>query len=63
VDLVLSDKPYIVDVNPRPTTSIIGISRVIDKEIGGLILDAYRDRLPESVNIISEEVIYKLDEL
>ncbi|OFV68139.1 MAG: protein containing ATP-grasp fold, DUF201-type [Candidatus Syntrophoarchaeum caldarius] len=63
VDLVLSDKPYIVDVNPRPTTSIIGISRVIDKEIGGLILDAYRNRLPESVNIISEEVIYKLDEL
>jgi len=63
VDLVLSDKPYIVDVNPRPTTSIIGISRVIDQEIGSLILDACRDRLPESVNIISEEVIYKLDEL
>jgi len=34
VDIVLGDMPYVVDVNPRPTTSIIGISRVMNEEIG-----------------------------
>ncbi|RJS70989.1 MAG: ATP-grasp domain-containing protein [Candidatus Syntrophoarchaeum sp. WYZ-LMO15] len=63
VDIVLADRPYIVDVNPRPTTSIIGINQVIDREIGGLILDARLERLPESINIIEREVTYRLDEL
>ncbi len=63
VDIILSDKPYIVDVNPRPTTSIIGVNQVIDREIGGLILDARLGKLPDSINIVGEEVAYMLDEL
>ncbi len=38
VDIVLGDKPYVVDVNPRPTTSIIAIARVLETEIAELIL-------------------------
>ncbi|MFQ6120170.1 MAG: ATP-grasp domain-containing protein, partial [Methanosarcinales archaeon] len=41
IDMVLGDKIYVVDVNPRPTTSIIGINRVINYEIGDLILRAF----------------------
>lgn len=49
IDIVLGDKPYIVDVNPRPTTSIIGMGSVIDAELGQLIVDARYGRLPNSV--------------
>ncbi len=51
VDIVLGDRPYVVDVNPRPTTSIIGISRVIRDNIGDLILKASVGGLPESVKV------------
>ena len=33
VDIVLADKPYVVDVNPRPTTSLIGITRIMKAQI------------------------------
>lgn len=49
IDIVLGDKPYIVDVNPRPTTSIIGMASVIDAELGQLIVDARYGRLQDSV--------------
>ncbi len=51
VDIVLGDKPYVVDVNPRPTTSIVGVSRVIDREIAELILGARFSEVPENVQI------------
>ncbi len=51
VDIVLGDKPYVVDVNPRPTTSIIGIARVIETEIADLILRSKFGELPESVGV------------
>jgi predicted ATP-grasp superfamily ATP-dependent carboligase len=40
IDFVLGEWPWAVDVNARPTTSIIGIARVMKEEIGGLILGA-----------------------
>ena len=41
VDLIVSsDRIVVVDVNPRPTGSIIGIARCISEEIASLILDA-----------------------
>ncbi|MCK5308183.1 MAG: ATP-grasp domain-containing protein, partial [Zetaproteobacteria bacterium] len=49
IDIVLGDQPYIVDVNPRPTTSIIGMGSVIDAELGQLIVDARYGRLPDGV--------------
>lgn len=51
VDIVLGDKPYVVDVNPRPTTSIIGISRVMEAEIADLILRSRFGELPENVRV------------
>ncbi len=51
VDMVLGDKPYVVDVNPRPTTSIIGIARVLDAEIADLILKSKFGELPADVRV------------
>ncbi len=51
VDIVLGDKPYVVDVNPRPTTSIIGIARVLQAEIADLILRSRFGELPGEVKI------------
>lgn len=62
VDMVLGDKPYVVDVNPRPTTSIIGIARVLDTEIAGLILKARFGELPEHVGLRGS-FTFKKDEL
>lgn len=46
---MLGDKHYIVEVNHRPTTSIIGMRSVIDAELGPLIVDARYSGLPDSV--------------
>ncbi|WP_440948241.1 ATP-grasp domain-containing protein [Methanosarcina sp. T3] len=54
VDIVLSDLPYIVDVNPRPTASLFGISRVMKEEIGDLLLKNRFGELPDSVRIEGE---------
>ncbi len=51
VDIVLGDKPYVVDVNPRPTTSIIAIARVLETEIADLILKSNFGELPEEVSV------------
>jgi len=62
VDIVLGDMPYVVDVNPRPTTSIIGISRVMNEEIGDLIIKSSFGELPDRVKITGT-LIFKKDEL
>jgi predicted ATP-grasp superfamily ATP-dependent carboligase len=48
IDLIVSaDRIVVVDVNPRPTGSIIGISRTINEEIGSILLDAsYGKEIP-----------------
>jgi tyramine---L-glutamate ligase len=54
VDIVLSDLPYVVDVNPRPTASLFGISRVMREEIGELLLMNRFGELPDSVHVEGE---------
>ncbi len=54
VDIVLSELPYVVDVNPRPTASIFGISRVMREEISELLLMNRFGTLPDSVQIEGE---------
>lgn len=54
IDIVLGDVPFVVDVNPRPTTSIIGINKVMQEEIADLILRAKFGDLPEDVDIGSQ---------
>lgn len=61
VDIVLADKPWVIDVNPRLTTSIIGISKVMEEELGELILQAHSGDLPFSVNITNEYNFTKAD--
>ncbi len=62
VDIVLGDKPYVVDVNPRPTTSIIGICRVIGTEIAELILKSRFGELPREVGV-NGSFTFKKEEL
>jgi predicted ATP-grasp superfamily ATP-dependent carboligase len=40
VDLVVADKVYVVDVNPRITTSLVGIAACMNEEIAGILVDA-----------------------
>lgn len=51
IDLVVGDLPRVVDVNPRPTTSIVGISKVMREELADLILRARFATLPERVAV------------
>jgi len=51
IDIVYSDRPYVVDVNPRPTTSIMGLVTVMEENIADLILKARFGTLPESVTL------------
>ena len=61
IDFVLGEKPRAVDVNARPTSSIMGIVRVMKEEIGDLILRASFGGLPEEVHIEGEYVFRKQD--
>jgi len=51
VDVVVADQVYVVDVNPRPTSSIIGIAAVMDEEIGEILIDASKGILPREVHL------------
>lgn len=48
IDFVLGEDgtAYVVDVNPRPTTSIVGIAKVLNYEVSDLILRAKFGTLP-----------------
>ncbi len=48
VDLVLGDQPYVVDVNPRVTTSLVGIVAVMQEEIADVLVRASKGKeLPD----------------
>lgn len=51
VDVVVADRVYVVDVNPRITTSLIGITAVMKEEIAKLIVDASHGQLPDRVHL------------
>ncbi len=61
IDFVLGERSWAVDVNARPTTSIIGIARVMKEEIGDLIVRARFGGLPERVHIEGEYTFRKGD--
>jgi predicted ATP-grasp superfamily ATP-dependent carboligase len=50
VDMVVSDQAYVVDVNPRITTSLIGIAAVLEEEIADLLVRASRGDVPLCVH-------------
>jgi predicted ATP-grasp superfamily ATP-dependent carboligase len=51
VDVVVGDRIYVVDVNPRITTSIIGIAAVMEEEIARILTEASRGGGPEMVHL------------
>lgn len=53
IDFVLADeeRAYVVDVNPRPTTSIVGIARVLNYDVADLILRAKFGTLPNAGDV------------
>ena len=40
IDVVAGEKIYVVDVNPRPTTSLVGIAAVMEEEIADILVRA-----------------------
>jgi len=52
VDMVVADRAYVVDVNPRITTSVIGIAAVMEEEIARILVDASRGGGPEMVHLM-----------
>lgn len=62
IDFILNrGTPYVVDVNPRPTTSIVSICNVMKDEIAELLLKNRFGGLPESVEIHGEHSFSKED--
>lgn len=49
VDIVYGKGPYVVDVNPRPTTAVYGLARTLRTEIGELLLKNISEELPDAV--------------
>ncbi|MDD1673238.1 MAG: ATP-grasp domain-containing protein [Methanomicrobiales archaeon] len=50
VDVVVSDRVYVVDVNPRITTSLIGIAAIMEEEIADLLVRASQGDIPPQVH-------------
>jgi predicted ATP-grasp superfamily ATP-dependent carboligase len=51
IDIVLADRPYVVDVNPRITTSIVGITACMEEEIADVLVKASRGEGPSAVHL------------
>ena len=51
VDVVVGDTVYVVDVNPRITTSIVGIADCMEEEIADLLVAASRGSVPKEVHL------------
>ena len=50
IDMVVADEIYVVDVNSRPTMSLVGIVEVIEEEIAEVLLKATVGLPPEGVH-------------
>jgi predicted ATP-grasp superfamily ATP-dependent carboligase len=51
IDLVVADRVYVVDVNPRITTSIVGIAACMEEEIADLLVRASRGEHLDPVHL------------
>ncbi|NMB77527.1 MAG: ATP-grasp domain-containing protein [Methanomicrobiales archaeon] len=51
IDMIVADKVYVVDVNPRITTSLVGIAACMQEEIAELLVAASKGRGPEHVHL------------
>jgi predicted ATP-grasp superfamily ATP-dependent carboligase len=51
VDVVVADKVYVVDVNPRITTSLVGIAACMKEEIAEILIEASKGGGPKQVHL------------
>jgi tyramine---L-glutamate ligase len=51
VDVVVADKVYVVDVNPRITTSLVGIAACMKEEIADILVAASKGQGPARVHL------------
>jgi len=51
VDVVVADKVYVVDVNPRITTSLVGIAACMKEEIADILVAASKGGGPDQVHM------------
>jgi len=51
VDMIVADRVYVVDVNPRPTTSIVGIAACMEEEIADILVQASKGGGPDAVHL------------
>jgi predicted ATP-grasp superfamily ATP-dependent carboligase len=51
VDVVVADQVYVVDVNPRITTSLVGIASCMNEEIADILVAASKGGGPERVHL------------
>lgn len=58
IDMIVGEKIWVVDVNPRPTMSILGIVNVIDEEIADVLLKATVGKPPEAVHFNGRKSFY-----
>ncbi|WP_406671195.1 ATP-grasp domain-containing protein [Methanolobus sp. ZRKC4] len=61
IDIIYGDKPYVIDVNPRPTTAIFGLVQTLKGEIAELMLMNVFGKLPDSVILEGEFSFTKND--
>ena len=58
IDMIVGEKIWVVDVNPRPTMSLAGIVQVIDDEIADILLKATVGLPPEKVNYNGKTAVF-----
>ena len=51
IDVVVADKVYVVDVNPRITTSLIGIAACMEEEIADILVASSKGQGPDLVHL------------
>jgi predicted ATP-grasp superfamily ATP-dependent carboligase len=51
VDVVVADRVYVVDVNPRITTSLVGIAGCMKEEIAEILVAASKGSAPQEVHL------------
>jgi tyramine---L-glutamate ligase len=51
IDMIVSDKIYVIEVNPRITTSLVGIVACMEEEIASLIVAASKGEGPAEVHL------------
>ncbi|WP_084600856.1 ATP-grasp domain-containing protein [Methanolacinia paynteri] len=51
VDVIVADDIYVVDVNPRPTTSLVGICAIMEEEIADILVESSKGNVPDCVHL------------